>query len=124
MDVDNNEIRKERRKQARLEKLETNNPICGTCGEHDWRKLELHHVADYKRDDATVILCRNCHRVVSDDQKDHPAFNPDADSQLDRIGHFLIGLADMLRIIIEKLNQFGLYLIDRARPECAGEAKE
>lgn len=110
---------KERRKQARLAKLGSNNPICGDCGERDWRCLEAHHVADYGRDETTVCLCRNCHRKVSDDQKDHPPFDPNADPVLDRIGHFLIGCADMLRIIIEKLYEFGLLLIDMAKPENA-----
>jgi hypothetical protein len=53
---------------------------------------------------------------VSDDQKDHPRFNPDADPMLDGIGHFLLGLADLLRLIVEKLAIFGLALIERAVP--------
>ena len=108
---------KELRKQNRIEKLGSNKPICGTCGEKDWRCLEKHHVADYGRDDATVHICRNCHRKVSDDQKDHPAFDPSADPQLDRIGHFLIGLADLLVLIIEKLFEFGYELIGLAKPQ-------
>lgn len=106
--------RKEARKQTRLEKLGTNEPRCGTCGEPDWRCIELHHVADLGRDEATVLICRNCHRKVSDDQKDHPAFNSNADPLLDRIGHFLLGLADLLRLIVEKLTEFGNALIGKA----------
>jgi hypothetical protein len=48
------ELRKEQRKQRRLEKLGTNNPRCGTCGETDDRCLELHHPADHGRDECTV----------------------------------------------------------------------
>lgn len=107
-------IAKEARKQSRFEKLGTDNPVCGMCGETDWRVMELHHVADHKRDKATVLLCRNCHRKVSDDQKDHPRFSPSNDTMLDCIGHFLLGLADMLRLIVEKLYAFGLALIERA----------
>lgn len=107
-------LAKERREQLRLEKLGTDNPVCGTCPERDWRCLELHHVADYGRDDLTVIVCRNCHRKLSDDQKDHPAFNPNADPQLDRIGHFLLGLADLLKLIFERLYIFAHMLIERA----------
>jgi len=114
----------ERRKQSRLEKLGTNNPICGTCGERDWRCLERHHVADFGRDDATVNICRNCHRKVSDDQKDHPAYDPNADRMLDSIGHFLIGLADLLRLIIEKLVEFGHALIARAALPSDGETAQ
>jgi hypothetical protein len=111
--VENIELAREARKQRRLEKLDTNTPCCGTCGERDDRCLELHHIADYGRDDTTVVICRNCHRKVSDDQQDHPAFNPNADPLFDRIGHFLLGLADLLRIIIERLYVFGTALIAR-----------
>lgn len=104
----------EARKQARLETLGTNEPQCGTCGETDWRTIEQHHVADHKRDEATGLICANCHRKVTDDQRDHPGFNPDADPLLDRIGHFLLGLADLLRLAVEKLVEFGNALIGRA----------
>lgn len=116
----NDELRKEVRKQFRLERMGSNHPHCGACGEGDDRCLEAHHVAGRSRDDATVIICRNCHRKVSDDQKDHPAFNPDADVLLDRVGHFLLGLADMLRLIVEKLVSFGHALIERAAPASTG----
>lgn len=110
------ELRKEVRKQRRLERLGSNEPRCGVCGESDDRCLERHHVADHGRDEATVAICRNCHRKVTDDQKDHPRFNAAADPMLDSIGHFLLGLADMLRLIVEKLAEFGLALINRATP--------
>lgn len=118
----NRELARETRKQRRLEALGTNNPRCGTCGHNRWQAIERHHPADHGRDDMTVLICRNCHRVLSDDQKDHPTFDPGADSQLDAIGHFLLGLADMLRLIVEKLYAFGLALIARASAH-RGEAK-
>lgn len=116
------ELAREIRKQRRLEKLGTNLPRCGECSETDWRCLELHHVADFGCDDGTVILCRNCHRKVSDDQKDHPAYDPAADPMLHAIGRFLLGLADLLRLAIEKLTAFGLALLERASPQ-TGEAR-
>lgn len=119
--TDNN-LARETRKQRRLEILGTNAPRCGICGESDWRCMELHHIADHGRDDATVCICRNCHRKVSDDQRDHPPFNPNADTVLDSIGHFLLGLADMLRIIVERLYAFGRSLIERADQRREGEA--
>lgn len=108
------EAERERREQRRLEKLGTNDPRCGMCEETDWRTFELHHPAGRKHDDATVLICSNCHRKVSDDQKDHPAFDPNADAMLASIGNFLLGLADMLRIIVAKLYEFGLALIERS----------
>ena len=118
------EYKREARKQRRLEVLGTNNPRCGICGHNRWQAIEKHHPADHGRDDMTVLICRNCHRVMSDDQKDHPAFDPDADPMLDAIGHFLLGLADMLRAIVEKLYAFGQQLIERASSvPASGDAK-
>lgn len=115
--MDKTELAREIRKQRRLEKLGTHNPRCGTCGESRWQCLEQHHTAGRKYDPDTVVLeCRNCHRVVSDNQLDHPAFDAAADPMLQAIGHFLLGLADLLKIVIEKLVEFGLILIDRAKP--------
>lgn len=107
----------EARRQRRLRKLGSNNPICGTCGEKDYRCLELHHVADHDRDEMMVTICSNCHRKVSDDQKDHPAFSAAADPTFDTIGHFLLGLADLLALIVERLIKFGHVLIGMASPQ-------
>lgn len=109
------ELAREIRKQLRLEKLGTNSPMCGTCGEADYRTLEKHHVAGRKYDPDTVITCRNCHRKVTDDQKDHPAIEANADAMLSAIGMFLLGLADLLELVIEKLAAFSLALIERAK---------
>lgn len=115
-------IARETRKQRRLEKFGTNDPRCAQCGDTRSECLELHHVADRGRDDAKVCVCRNCHRVLSDQQHDHPPFDLSADPMLATIGHFLLGLVDMLRIIVEKLSEFGLALIVRARVT-EGDAK-
>lgn len=112
--MDDKELAREARKQRRLETLCTDDPRCGTCDERDDRVLEAHHVAGRKNDPGTVIICRNCHRKVSDDQEDHPAFDKTADPMLQTIGNFLLGLADLLRLAIEKLSEFGHALIERA----------
>lgn len=108
------ELRREQRKQKRLECLGSNEPHCCICGEDAWQTLELHHIAGRKHDDTMVPMCRNCHRKVSDDQKDHPSFDPGADQMLASIGHFLLGLADLLTLILAKLHAFGLALIERS----------
>ena len=109
------------RKQTRLEKLGTDNPNCGMCGAHDWRYIQLHHIGSQKRDDTLALLCANCHCIVTDDQKDHPPFAPTADPFLDKVGHFLLGLADMLKVIVERLYEFGHDLIKRAANATEGE---
>lgn len=113
----------ERRKQARLEKLGTDKPVCGMCGNKDWRTIEQHHPAQQKRDDTVVLICANDHRIVTDDQKDHPEFDPAADPLLDKIGHFLLGMADMLKLIVEKLYEFGHALIERAANASTAEVR-
>jgi hypothetical protein len=108
----------ERRKQSRLHKLGTNTPHCATCGNSDWRVIEEHHPDSRKRDKLVVLLCANDHRIVTDEQKDHPPGVDGCDPFLLSVGNFLLGLADMFAIIIERLYEFGETLIARAN-ECA-----
>lgn len=103
----------ESRKQRRLRALGCNEPRCAMCGEDRWQTLELHHIASKAHDDATAIICRNCHRILSDVQRGHPSKQQSSDPHLEMIGRFLLGLADMLRIVIERLAAFGRDLIAR-----------
>lgn len=107
----------ERREQRALRRLGTNTPRCASCGEKRWQCLELHHVAGQAHDDGLVIQCRNCHRVLSDAQRDHPPAQESADPHLEAIGRFLLGLADMLKIALERLIEFGNALIDHAHQQ-------
>ena len=80
-------------------------PRCVVCGESDWHCLEGHHVAGKANDGLAVILCRNCHRKQSD-----PTDNARASADpplLERIGHFLLGLAELLAAIVAKLREYG-----------------
>lgn len=102
------------RKQRAFERFGTNEPRCGLCGEDDFECLEEHHVAGRKHHDTTVIVCRNCHRKQSVRQDYLPPFDPNADP-LAALGHFLLGLANLFRDILEKLEEFGLTLISRSK---------
>jgi hypothetical protein len=113
--MNNQELKKERRRQYALERLGTNNPCCVICGETDWRCLERHHIAGRCFHEATVILCRNCHRKQSDDQKDHPKAESASPNMFDRAGHFLLGLADLFVLLIEKCRDYGYALIEYAK---------
>lgn len=108
-------LARERRTQQRLERLGTNTPSCVACGTDDVRCLEAHHVAGRLFDPLTCVLCANCHRKVTDDQKDHPEPRSDTDAFLEQVGRFLLGLADMLRLVLDRLVTFGEALIERAR---------
>ena len=111
----------ERRKQDRLHRLGTNSPRCAICGNADWRVIEEHHPAGRKQHKITIPVCANCHKILSDDQKDHSATERGADDVLARIGHFLLGLADMLAAILEHLYEFGETLIARANEATKAE---
>ncbi len=62
----------EDRLERRYRKLDTRNPACVCCGHNDPFALELHHIAGCKHHDDLAIVCRNCHRRLSDNQLDHP----------------------------------------------------
>lgn len=114
---------KDEREQRRLRRLGRANPSCACCPETDSRCLELHHIAGQKNDlDTVVTVCRNCHRKLSDEQLDHP---PDATPEdvLKRIAHFLLGFADMLALIVDKLREFAAELFSYDTPSEDGESK-
>ena len=104
----------EARKERALRRLGTRTPSCVTCGEDDPRCLELHHIAGEKHHADTAISCRNCHRKLSDQQVDHPTEPAISNPMLATIGHYLIGLADLFRLMAEALVKFGHWLIDQA----------
>jgi hypothetical protein len=106
----------EDRKQQRLRRLGTQNPICVGCGETDPTVLEMHHVAGRKNSEDLSIVCANCHRKLSNAQRDHvpPGPRPPA-GHLAVIGHYLLGIADLFALIVEALRSFGAWLIGEAR---------
>jgi hypothetical protein len=61
------------------------------------------------------IVCRNCHRKLSDEQHDR-SHHSDAepDDTLSIIGHYLLGLADFLIMIANAIRDFGKHLIGQA----------
>jgi hypothetical protein len=110
------EMDEEDRRQQRLRRLGTQDPICVACGESDPAVLELHHIAGRKYDDDVSIVCANCHRKLSDKQRDHvPLGRTQSDGQSARIGHYLLGLAALLVLIVETLRKFGTRLIAESK---------
>lgn len=110
----------ETRKQAAFRRLGTDNPVC-VCGESRWQCMELHHIAGQKYHDDLAIVCRNCHRVLSDQQRDHlPPSIGDSST-----GRYLLGLADLFAMLAERLKEFGRYLIENGEgnPPKSGGAK-
>jgi hypothetical protein len=81
------------------------------CGFDDPAALELHHIPGRAYGDQLVPVCRNCHRLLSDAQKDHPPRRDDPPSDAERIGHFLMGLADLFELLVKRLREFSTKLL-------------
>ena len=121
--MNDHELKRERRRQRALERLGMNNPRCVVCGYDDPLALELHHIAGRAHGDELVPVCRNCHRPLSDMQKDHPAAVTTPPSDLECIGHFLLGLADLFELLVKHLREFAtkLFGIDCQGHDRGGE---
>ncbi len=117
--MNDKDLKREARLQRMHERLGVDHPRCIECGLDDVRCLEAHHIAGRKFDEATVILCRNCHRILSDHQKDHPTLIADDPTLHERAGHFLKGLADLFALLVARLHEYGDALIAFAKREAA-----
>jgi hypothetical protein len=112
------EYKKERLRQARLERLGSNNPSCLFCDEADPSCLERHHLSGRAFGDDCVVVCRNCHRKLSDRQKDHPPVLAGAPEPIECCGRLLLGIADALELwkvppaLVDLIRKAGAYLID------------
>lgn len=105
----------DRRREQAVERFGTREPACVVCGETSWKVLEQHHIAGRAFSDDEVIVCANCHKGRSDEQKDHPARPDDGEpSILERIGRYLLGIADVGAAIVAKLREYGRALIEAA----------
>lgn len=96
----------EARRQKRLERMGAAKPRCLYCGENDDRCLEAHHIGARRYDPDTVIVCRNCHRKLSDMQRDHPKPVANPPGLEECVAHFLLGLADLFELLIRKFREF------------------
>ena len=106
------QLDEEDRRQQRLRRFGTQHPRCGVCGESDSAVLDLHHIAGQKHSDDVAIVCANHHRKLSDLQRDHGS-RADSESQgfLAKLGHYLLGVADLLVMIAKSLAEFGRQLL-------------
>ena len=95
---------KRRRKRVRnaYARLGTSTPACAICGENNPFCLELHEPGGRKYSDMGVVICRNCHRKLEDDRREHypPIWTPP--DTLERLSHALLGEADLLDRLAKK----------------------
>lgn len=104
----------EDRRQQRLRRFGENS-VCVCCGESDSLTFEQHHIAGQEHSGDLATVCANCHRKLSDQQRDHvPAGSGEPEGLLSKIGHFLLGLADLLALAVDALRNFGRSLIEMA----------
>lgn len=106
------EIQLEIRRMRQLSRLGVSELCCPGCGQTDSRCFEGHHPAGRAYHADEVPMCMNCHRKVS-----NPADNSKAPTDppiLETIGHYLLGLIDILLLILERLTEFGGQLIEAA----------
>ncbi|HEY1708265.1 MAG TPA: hypothetical protein VGG10_08355 [Rhizomicrobium sp.] len=108
------------RARKACETLGTDTPACSICGEDRPVVLERHHIAGRKYDPETMILCKNHHALMTDMQKNYPSDASLEPTQLERVGRMLLNLADLFRILVEKLTEFGHYLIELSQASSNG----
>jgi hypothetical protein len=123
--MDKFELNRERRRQRALERLGSNNPRCVTCGCDDPLALELHHLAGQSFGDDVAPVCRNCHRRLSDYRKDHAIGQASPSGEVEPIRRFLLGLADLFEMLVERLREFGgkLAALDSSANPQTGETR-
>jgi hypothetical protein len=98
--------------EQQYRRLGTRTPVCICCGETDPFCLELHHLAGRQHHEDVVIVCRNCHRKLTNQQHDHtlPGVTGGAGSLADE-GRYLLGLADLYARLVPTLRKFAEHLI-------------
>lgn len=104
--MDDKKLAREKRERHTKRRLGMDTPRCATCGCTDWECLEAHHIAGQAYDPTTDVECRNCHRILSDRQKDHPNQADIPPSFEETLAHFLEGMADMFELLVSKLREF------------------
>jgi hypothetical protein len=111
------------RRQQAIKRVGGQSKQCVICPESYESCIEQHHIAARANHPETHPVCRNCHRKLSDAQRDHPAQVSSPPSLLEVVGHYLLGLADMLVLVAQSLIAFGKDLIAQARQTATGDAQ-
>jgi hypothetical protein len=109
----------EERLRKAYQRLGTNRPACCCCAETYSHCLELHHIPGQASGNELSIVCRNCHRKLTDAQKDRPGLSTPPPSLEERIARFLLGLGQLLELAAKKLIEFGACLLEIAQAHTA-----
>lgn len=105
----------ELRRERDFARLRTRNPVCLNCGYMNHpAALEFAHIAPRKFHDDGGVLCANCHRELSDNEKDFSYQPQSQNPQMETIGRYLIALAEWFRRIAETIAEFGAWLLEQS----------
>jgi hypothetical protein len=96
-------------------------PKCVVCVDNCIWRLELDHIASQKHDPTTAPLCGNCHADRTFAQSLEPAGGDNPKNVFEVIGRWLLGIAEWFELIVEKLYEFGEFLIDLAKKGYGGD---
>jgi hypothetical protein len=106
----NESVRRTERTRNELSRV---GPVrCVLCGETDARCLEAHHIYGRANSEEKVIVCRNCHRKLSDRQQDLPEgflSHKETLPSAEALAGMLLSIADLIeeffRFVVEQLRK-------------------
>ena len=105
----------DKRREADFKRLRTRNPVCLSCGYSDHpAALEFAHIAPRKFHDDGGVLCSNCHREQSDQEKDFSYAPTTGNPMMETIGRYLLAVAEWLKRIADTFITFGEWLLEQA----------
>jgi hypothetical protein len=108
-------INETKRREADFRRLRTRTPVCLSCGYSDHpAALEFAHIAPRKFHDDGGVLCSNCHREQSDQEKDFSYEPTTGNPRMEIIGRYLLAVAEWLKRIADTFISFGEWLLEQA----------
>jgi hypothetical protein len=113
--MDEYEKRRRSRIQAAYRRLGTSTPACSICGEDNPFCLERHEPGGRKHSNLYIIICRNCHRKLEDDRRDH--FSPiwTTPEPVESLSKALQGEADLFERLAKKRREDARMLHELSR---------
>ena len=123
MDDIHKDSKRAERRERKYQRLGADDARCLNCGLLDVealtrvpvrdlprRFLEQHHLAGRAASDFTVVVCRNCHALLTDWQEDWNQRLRRPGTPTDRLAAFLQGLAEWLWALARKLGQTAAWI--------------
>ncbi len=105
----------ELRRESDYKRLRTRNPVCLSCGYSNHPAvMELAHIAPRQFHDDGGVLCSNCHREMSDTEKDLSYAPQSINPQMETIGRYLLALAEWFQRIAATIALFGAWLLEQS----------